>query len=104
MENLVELHGNTYPLKDEIKAAGGRWNNTTRKWSVPREHAEALQAKAAAGTPKLGAQLWEECPRCGNDPIYVPPGVCADCAARGRGERGYYQQSYYGRMGGEGGE
>ena len=28
---------------------------------------------------KKTGQLWEPCPRCGKDPIYLPLELCADC-------------------------
>lgn len=34
--------GNTYPLREELKALGGRWCRDTQMWWVPPEqHAEA---------------------------------------------------------------
>jgi len=41
-----------------------------------------LRCEAATG-PSLGAQLWEPCERCGNEPSYAQPGghLCAKCAA-----------------------
>lgn len=32
---LVPLHGSTYPVKDELKKLGARWNQTDRVWMIP---------------------------------------------------------------------
>lgn len=29
--------------------------------------------------PKMTGQLWEECPRCGREPIYMPLHLCEHC-------------------------
>lgn len=29
--------------------------------------------------PKPAGQLWEECRRCGEEPIYMPLDLCASC-------------------------
>jgi len=29
--------------------------------------------------PKKTGQLWEECPQCGREPIYMPLHLCAHC-------------------------
>ena len=34
--------------------------------------------QAAAGPRKTG-QLWEECPQCGREPIYMPLHLCDHC-------------------------
>lgn len=32
------------------------------------------------GNKKLDGQLWEECPICGNEPVYLSLGsLCKDC-------------------------
>lgn len=28
---------------------------------------------------QMGGQLWEECPRCGNEPVYLPLCLSEDC-------------------------
>lgn len=32
---MVRIYGNTYPVKDQIKALGGRWNAAEKAWFVP---------------------------------------------------------------------
>ena len=46
------ITGNTYPVKDAIKALGGTWNKAASGWNVPDENADAartLVANAPAG-------------------------------------------------------
>jgi hypothetical protein len=45
----VAVRGNTFPVKDKIKALGGRWDGTQRAWMVPV--ATAPQALALVGKP-----------------------------------------------------
>lgn len=41
MTKMIALSGNTYPIKDKIKAAGGKWNYQLKLWMVPENvHAE----------------------------------------------------------------
>lgn len=44
MSNRLEITGNTYPVKDAIKALGGRWNAANKRWSVPAERFDEAQA------------------------------------------------------------
>ncbi len=49
--NTVAITGNTYPVKEQIKALGGRWNADRKVWLVPADKASAAQA-LVAGAPK----------------------------------------------------
>lgn len=44
MSERIEITGNTFPVKDAIKALGGRWNAANKRWSVPAEQAAQAQA------------------------------------------------------------
>lgn len=33
--------------------------------------------------PPAGGQIWEECPHCGQEPVYMPRMVCRDCSEKG---------------------
>lgn len=51
----ILITGNTYPVKDQIKALGGRWDANAKGWSVPADKASAaraLVAGAAAPAPR----------------------------------------------------
>lgn len=47
----VAITGNTYPVKDAIKALGGRWDADSKCWMVPDAKAEEAR-KLVAGAPK----------------------------------------------------
>jgi len=57
MEKSILLSGNTYPVKDAIKALGGRWNPDQKAWSVPAakaDEARRLVASAPTSSPRGG--------------------------------------------------
>lgn len=41
------ITGNTYPVKDELKALGGRWNAERKAWMVPADRADEARALVA---------------------------------------------------------
>lgn len=53
--NTVAITGNTYPVKDQIKALGGRWNADQKAWMVPADKADAAQALVASA-PKASSR------------------------------------------------
>ena len=58
------ITGNTYPVRDAIKALGGRWDSASRGWMVPDDKAEAA-AKLVAAAPRSERRRYE-CPECGD--------------------------------------
>ena len=49
------ITGNTYPVKDQIKALGGKWSAASKGWLVPAENAAAawqLVGNAPAPAPR----------------------------------------------------
>lgn len=49
--NTVAITGNTYPVKEQIKALGGRWNADCKAWMVPADKADAAR-KLVSSAPK----------------------------------------------------
>jgi hypothetical protein len=47
----VEITGNTYPVKDEIKKLGGKWDGLKKAWIVPVAVADQARALVAAAPP-----------------------------------------------------
>lgn len=85
MDNLVAIKGNTYPVKDGLKALGGRWNADEKAWMVPQAHAEAawaLVSGAPKAAPKYSRTTCREC----HGPLVNAPhhsamgGLCGSCA------------------------
>ena len=44
-DNDLVLRGNTYPIKEEVKEAGGIWDKHEKAWLMPDQ--EALDARNA---------------------------------------------------------
>ena len=49
------ITGNTYPVREQIKALGGRWNKACQGWDVPEANAEAARALVANAGPSTYA-------------------------------------------------
>ena len=47
---LVEITGNTYPVKDALKAMGARWNADKKCWMISASKAQ--EAAALVGTAR----------------------------------------------------
>ena len=77
----VTITGNTYPVKDAIKALGGRWNADAKGWDVPADKADEAKALVAGsvGTPRSS----------GSSSTYRGPKKCCVCGIVQRFERGY---------------
>jgi hypothetical protein len=92
-KTMTSITGNTYPVKDQIKALGGRWDAENKCWDVPDDKADAARALVAAAPAKSdnGKKpfVHHKCVVCGvvptrnsrgyyNVKIYKS-GECADC-------------------------
>jgi hypothetical protein len=49
------ITGNTYPVKEQIKALGGRWNRALNGWDVPTANAEQARSIVANAGPSTYA-------------------------------------------------
>lgn len=68
---MTKLEGNTFPIKDQVKAAGGRWDPAQKIWMVPESEHARLSALIPGKTPR--AYKAPEAPN--NQPRgYSPPG------------------------------
>lgn len=97
----VLITGNTYPVKEQLKALRGRWDAEAKGWKVPEDQAEAAKA-IVAGAPvvpfKKGnntkINVNRRCNECGK-----PSGKwyrCYECSLEYREGGGMYAkgQSY----------
>ena len=78
---MKAIKGNTYPVKDQIKALGGKWDAKAKAWMVPDRKAEEAMALVASATARLytpdpfsgygrhrgGVALDEQCEICGRN-------------------------------------
>jgi len=63
---MTLITGNTYPVKDQLKALGGKWDSAAKGWRVPDEKAdEAIKLVGkSAGRPRSSYQP-RICKTCG---------------------------------------
>jgi hypothetical protein len=92
------ITGNTYPVKDQLRALGGRWNPDAKAWMVPSEKADtarALVAGKSTGPATQATKSWKPttCVSCGAKASYsigrggirypdvkiYKNGECSDC-------------------------
>jgi hypothetical protein len=89
----VAITGNTYLVKDQLKALGARWTPDQKAWMITDEKAAEAQ-KIVAGGPAstLGSSsptktfVHRKCTICGHTPRYgdrydriYRSGECRDC-------------------------
>ena len=51
-QTLVAVSGNTYPVKERLKALGARWNADGKCWMVAADKAEQAKAIVVGAGPK----------------------------------------------------
>lgn len=66
----VAIAGNTYAVKAEIKALGGRWDAEKRAWMVPAERADEARKLVSSAPTKSTSETkyWQprKCRVCGH--------------------------------------
>src|SRR5882672_6365814 len=72
--SLVTISGNTYPVKEKLKALGARWNPDAKAWMVASEKADEARALVSGASSKSTTTTGER-------PRYRPT-RCAECGAR----------------------
>jgi hypothetical protein len=53
MAQLVAIVGNTYPVRDQLRALGGHWNAAAKAWLVPAHCAAKAHALVASAPSSL---------------------------------------------------
>lgn len=96
---LIPITGNTFPVKDQLKALGAKWNPDEKAWMIAEgkaEQARAIVAGAPASAPRsMGARSGgyrpSRCRSCGAAPTRYNPiyrsGDCKDCYVSEKEER-----------------
>lgn len=86
----IAITGNTYPVKDQLKALGARWNPDAKAWMVAEDKAEQARA-LVSGAPNRTSSTYRptKCRVCGiqqtrNSRGYAEnkilrSGECVDC-------------------------
>jgi hypothetical protein len=62
---MQAISGNTFPVKDQIRALGGRWNPDSKVWMVPDER--VAEARAIVSGAKYTTNVYRprKCRVCG---------------------------------------
>lgn len=76
--NTVAVAGNTYPVKDQIKALGGRWDATAKCWMVPAAMAAQANFLVSGAAPRRAAKSTY------GGTGYAPVRGCGACSRLGR--------------------
>ena len=91
----VAITGNTFPVKESLKALGARWNGDAKAWMVSADKAdEARKIVASGGTAASSTRAYRptHCRECGQtasryNKIYRN-GLCSECYRDASEERG----------------
>jgi hypothetical protein len=71
---MTAITGNTYPVRDQLKALGGQWNAQDKAWMVPDDRAEEARRIVASAPQQTKRKRYHR--------------SCAECGAP---SRGYYR-------------
>jgi hypothetical protein len=55
MAQTTLITGNTFPVKDQLRALGGRWDADEKGWRVPADKADEARQLVAGAGPKSPA-------------------------------------------------
>lgn len=63
---MTPITGNTYPVKEELRGLGGKWDGEKKAWMVPDDRAEEARAlvAGAANAPRTPYRP-TRCASCG---------------------------------------
>jgi hypothetical protein len=78
----VAIHGNTYPVKDELKAIGAKWDADQKCWTITAAKADQarklVEAAPAQKPPTPGI-----CVKCKGS-VKAPYIICFACKNKGK--------------------
>ena len=61
---MTTITGNTFPVRDKLKALGGKWNPDAKGWDVPDSRVEEAR-KLVASAPPAKRRHHARCAECG---------------------------------------
>lgn len=73
---MIAIVGNTYPVRDQLKALGGKWSAERKAWMVPDDKAEAANRLVAAVPVEVKTP--GKCSKCGKT-CKEPYTLCLNC-------------------------
>lgn len=64
---MIAITGNTFPVKDALKALGARWNPDQKAWMIAEDKAEKARqlVSAAPKQASTGKPKFHRCHECG---------------------------------------
>ena len=93
---MTAITGNTYPVKDKLKAMGARWNADAKAWMVPDEKADAARALVggnATATPMLSdEEFFTACMKLDSAALANDPRAKAFDRKMARREASFYRE------------
>lgn len=94
----VAITGNTYPVKDALKALGAKWDADRKCWTITDSKADRAR-KIVENAPAQKPATPGKCVKCGGNvkPPYHGVKRCSNCRDGGGNYNG--GQSYYDRNG-----
>jgi hypothetical protein len=80
-KKMTLITGNTYPVKDAIKALGGKWDADRKGWTVPDAKADAARKLVSGAPAQSSASGTGKCSKCGKSckPEYS---TCFACSGK----------------------
>jgi hypothetical protein len=82
---MIAIIGNTYPVRDQLKALGGKWDPAKKAWLVPAGRADEAR-RLVAGAPKQSGGYTNRIRSGGSRRGAYDP-RCWDCRAARRAGR-----------------
>lgn len=88
---MQRIFGNTFPVREQLKQLGARWNPASRGWDVADDRAnEARRIVVVGPTAKVIIPPKDDCPaelygqhkkepEPQPEPVYIPPPRCLSC-------------------------
>lgn len=61
---MAMITGNTFPVKDQLRAMGGKWNPRLKGWDVPESMVEKAQALVASKSQLRSGYQPRTCQTC----------------------------------------
>jgi len=73
----VNITGNTYPVKDQLKALGAKWDADQKCWTITDKKIDEAR-KIVAAAPAPAALVPGKCKKCGKS-CKAPYTLCWSC-------------------------
>lgn len=66
LQTLYRIEGNSYPVRDQLKALGARWDGKDKHWWIHQDRLkEAQEIVGKAPPPRQRKPFVVTCPTCG---------------------------------------